>query len=228
MKLLSVLALSATATSVLGASIPVDTRAQKFLIELAPGETRWVTEEEKWELKQKGQDFFDITDEEVGFTAAVAQPAIAYPTSIRHADAVNAMIATLSKENMQRDLTKLSSFHNRYYKSDYGKQSATWLQQQVQAVINSSGASRYGAKVVSVRHNFVQHSIVATIPGRSPEIVVVGAHQDSINQRSPMTGRAPGADDNGSGSVTILEALRGVLQDQTIVQGKAANTIEFH
>lgn len=52
MKLLSVLALSATATSVLGASIPVDTRANKFLVELAPGETRWVTEEEKWELKQ--------------------------------------------------------------------------------------------------------------------------------------------------------------------------------
>lgn len=52
MKLLSVLALSATATSVLGASIPVDARAEKFLIELAPGETRWVTEEEKWELKR--------------------------------------------------------------------------------------------------------------------------------------------------------------------------------
>ncbi|KAM5451776.1 Leucine aminopeptidase 1 [Microsporum audouinii] len=228
MKFISVLALGATATSVLGASIPVDTQVEKFLIELAPGETRWVTEEEKWELKQNGQDFFDITDQDVGFTAAVAQPAVAYPTSIRHADAVNAMIATLSKENMQRDLTKLSSFHNRYYKSDYGKQSATWLQQQVQAAITASGANRYGAKVASFQHNFLQHSIIATIPGRSAEIVVVGAHQDSINGRSPMTGRAPGADDNGSGSVTILEALRGVLQDQTIVQGKAANTIEFH
>lgn len=138
------------------------------------------------------------------------------------------MIATLSKENMKRDLTKLSSFHNRYYKSNYGKQSATWLQQQVQAAINAAGASRYGAKVTSFRHNFAQHSIIATIPGRSSEIVVVGAHQDSINQRNPTTGRAPGADDNGSGSVTILEALRGVLQDQNIVQGKAANTIEFH
>lgn len=27
----------------------------KFLIELAPGETRWVTEDEKWELRRVSQ-----------------------------------------------------------------------------------------------------------------------------------------------------------------------------
>ncbi|KAK2861423.1 Leucine aminopeptidase 1 [Arthroderma sp. PD_2] len=229
MKFLSVLALGATASSVLGASLPVDTQVEKFLVELAPGETRWVTEDEKWELKRNGQDFFDVTDEDTaGFSAAVEQQAIAYPTTIRHSKSVNAMIATLSKENMQRDLTRLSSFHNRYYRSDYGRQSATWLQQQVQTAINASGANRYGAKVVSFRHNFLQHSIIATIPGRSSEIVGVGAHQDSVNGRNPMAGRAPGADDNGSGSVTILEAMRGLLQNPTIAQGRAANTIEFH
>ncbi len=26
--------------------------AEKYLIELAPGETRWVTEDEKWELRR--------------------------------------------------------------------------------------------------------------------------------------------------------------------------------
>ncbi|KAF3480789.1 leucyl aminopeptidase [Arthroderma uncinatum] len=228
MKFLSVLALGATASTVLGASLPVDTSVEKFLVELAPGETRWVTEDEKWELKRNGQDFFDITDEAPGFTASTVQAPVAYPTTIRHSKAVNAMIATLSKENMMRDLTKLSSFHNRYYKSDYGKQSATWLQQQVQAAITASGADKYGAKVASFQNNFLQHSIIATIPGRSAELVIVGAHQDSINGRSPMTGRAPGADDNGSGSVTILEAMRGLLQDPNVVQGKAANTIEFH
>nr|AJD23165.1 leucyl aminopeptidase [Onygena corvina] len=229
MKFLSVLALSATASSVLGASLPVDTKTEKFLIELAPGETRWVTEQEKFELHNQGKGFFDITNEDVSVASlAPVQAAVAYPTTIRHSKAVNAMIATLSKENMNRDLTKLSSFQNRYYKSTYGKQSATWLQEQVQAAIVAAGADKYGAKVASFQNSFTQHSIIATIPGRSAEIVVVGAHQDSINQRSPMTGRAPGADDNGSGSVTILEAMRGLLQDQDIVQGKAANTIEFH
>lgn len=33
--------------------IPVAPKStQKFLIELAPGETRWVTENEKWELRR--------------------------------------------------------------------------------------------------------------------------------------------------------------------------------
>lgn len=29
-----------------------DTPEEQYLIELAPGETRWVTEEEKWELRR--------------------------------------------------------------------------------------------------------------------------------------------------------------------------------
>lgn len=43
-----------------------------------------------------------------------------------------------------------------------------------------------------------------------------------------ITARAPGADDNGSGSVTILEAFRVLLSDSTIASGQAPNTIEFH
>lgn len=61
MKLLAALALAATApTVVLAAVIPqqdplTEQRThhgrEKFLIELAPYKTRWVTEEEKWSLK---------------------------------------------------------------------------------------------------------------------------------------------------------------------------------
>lgn len=47
MKFVALLALSATA---LAASIPSQHEG-KFLIELAPGETRWVTEDQKFELK---------------------------------------------------------------------------------------------------------------------------------------------------------------------------------
>lgn len=32
-----------------------------FLIELTPGETRWVTEDEKWQLRLLGQNFFDVS-----------------------------------------------------------------------------------------------------------------------------------------------------------------------
>lgn len=140
--------------------------------------------------------------------------------------AVNALIAELSKENMERDLTTFSEFHNRYYESQTGVESATWLEKQVQAAIDEAGVE--GATVERVEHNFAQFSIVATVPGQSEEVVVVGAHQDSVNLRDPANGRSPGADDNGSGSVTILEAFRVLLQDEKISQGQAPLTIEFH
>ena len=40
--------------------------------------------------------------------------------------------------------------------------------------------------------------------------------------------RAPGADDDGSGTVTILEAFRALLGSADLVRGKADNTLEFH
>lgn len=73
-----------------------------------------------------------------------------------------------------------------------------------------------------------QNSIIATLPGKSDKTVVIGAHQDSINLFLPSILAAPGADDDGSGTVTILEALRVILQDKGIAQGKAENTLEFH
>lgn len=72
--------------------------------------------------------------------------------------------------------------------------------------------------------------MIATIPGNSRKIIVLGAHQDSINQQGNdvVEDRAPGADDDGSGSITILEAMRVLLSDPDIAAGKAPNTVEFH
>lgn len=42
----------------------------------------------------------------------------------------------------------------------------------------------------------------------SDPITIIGAHIDSLSRYDPFA-RAPGADDDGSGTVTILEACRG-------------------
>jgi Zn-dependent M28 family amino/carboxypeptidase len=39
---------------------------------------------------------------------------------------------------------------------------------------------------------------------------------------------APGADDDGSGTVTILEAFRVLLGSEAVRNGNATNTVEFH
>ena len=58
---------------------------------------------------------------------------------------------------------------------------------------------------------------VATAP-----IAIFGAHQDSVG--STASGRSPGADDDGSGSVSLMEAMRGLIEF-----GYMPNTpLEFH
>jgi len=157
-----------------------------------------------------------------------AQSIIKYPSHLSHNQTVKKLAKDLQKKNMHAHLEHFTSFHTRYYKSDYGVQSATWLYGQVNDTIAASGAAKHGATVEMFPHSWGQFSIIARIPGKSNQTVVVGAHQDSINLFLPSLLAAPGADDDGSGTVTILEALRVLLQDEDIVEGKATNTIEFH
>ena len=138
------------------------------------------------------------------------------------------LIKNLSKSNMQTNLEKFSSFHTRYYKSDYGRESSEWLLENVQIVIKDAGADKHGVYAEHFKHPWGQNSIIATVPGKSNSTVVVGAHQDSINLFLPSIFSAPGADDDGSGTVTILEAFRTLLTSKDIIKGKGENTVEFH
>lgn len=126
---------------------------------------------------------------------------------------------------MQSQLTTFANFQNRYYKSTYGKQSSEWLLQQVQQV--AAASSKVTVRAFS-HPSWTQNSVIATIPGKSTNTIVIGSHQDSVNGASPSSGRAPGADDDGSGTFTILEAMRVLLTDPTVAAGNQPNTIEFH
>ncbi|OXA54365.1 Leucine aminopeptidase A [Folsomia candida] len=76
-----------------------------------------------------------------------------------------------------------SSYFSRYYQSPNGTESQRWLLSQVQdSIANYVG----NATVNEVVHPFgVQNSIIARITGSDPtlrgEIVIIGAHQDSVN-----------------------------------------------
>ncbi|RMZ81402.1 hypothetical protein DV738_g2286, partial [Chaetothyriales sp. CBS 135597] len=201
-----------------------------YLIEISPGETKWVREEEKWELKRNGINFFDITDTGHTFPHVPfsQQASVSYPPKPVYNASVQPLLETIEQKNMRQNLEKFTSFHTRYYKSDYGIQSAEWLFGQVSDIITGAGADKHGVTVSKFPHPWGQFSIIAHIPGKSNSTVVIGAHQDSINLFLPSFFAAPGADDDGSGTVTILEALRVILQSEDIVKGKAENALEFH
>ncbi|KAL8674822.1 MAG: hypothetical protein Q9168_000803 [Polycauliona sp. 1 TL-2023] len=205
---------------------------ERYLIELNPGEKRWIVEDDKWALRRDGVNFMDITGtQDLGQVAAARlspRATVKYPEKPAYNETLAPAFKDLSKKNMRKHLEKFTSFYTRYYKSSYGAESSAWLLDQVKTIIKESGAAKHGAFVKAFPHPWGQNSVIATIPGKSNRTVIIGAHQDSINLFFPALLAAPGADDDGSGTVTILEALRVLLQFEAIVRGNATNTIEFH
>ncbi|KAL6717072.1 Leucine aminopeptidase 1 [Lecanora helva] len=230
------LATTSTASSFLRPGQAVfepDAADADYLIELQPGKIRWVKEDEKWALRREGINFMDITaTAELGSSRslrAMKSNPVTFPKKPAYNASLTPLLNQLTQENMHTNLEKFSSFHTRYYKSSYGADSSAWLLGKVNETIQQSGgAAKHGAFVKSFEHPWGQNSVIATIPGKSEKTVVVGAHQDSINLFLPSVLAAPGADDDGSGTVTILEAFRVLLQSEAVAQGNASNTIEFH
>jgi leucyl aminopeptidase len=180
---------------------------------------------------QEGINFFDITDTpDLGALNSdkYGVRKVEFPSKTAHNETIGPLLKQLEKNNMRKHLETFTAFHTRYYKSTYGAQSSAWLLGQVNDTLAKAGAFDHGASVKAFSHPWGQSSIIATLPGKSNKTVVIGAHQDSINLFLPSILAAPGADDDGSGTVTILEALRVLLKSDDIVKGKAPNTVEFH
>ena len=172
----------------------------------------------------------DITaTQDLGLARALsAQATVTFPSKPSHNATLLPLMKDLSKKQMRKHLETFTAFHTRYYRSESGAQSSAWLFSQVNQTVAASGASEYGAHVDVFPHLWGQASVIATIPGKSNKTVVIGAHQDSINLFLPSILAAPGADDDGSGTVTILEALRVLLQSEDVMKGEMDNTVEFH
>lgn len=176
----------------------------------------------------------DITDHpDLGLLNSLSlspsKPKVTFPPHPTHNATVHPLLETLSASNIRANLEKLTSFYTRYFRSHYGAESSAWLYSRVTSTIANSTHSRStNASARTFPHKWGQSSIVATIPGRTNKTIVVGAHQDSINLFLPSVLAAPGADDDGSGTVTILEAFRALLEHEAIANGSAPNTIEFH
>ena len=181
---------------------------------------------------QDGINFMDITHTpDLGALSAsdVSRDAVVqFPIKPAYNDSLVPLLKELKQKNMHKNLEKFTSFHTRYYRSTYGAESSAWLYSKVNQTIHDSGAGEYGVRVETFEHSWGQNSIIATIPGKSDTTVVIGAHQDSINLFLPSILSAPGADDDGSGTVTILEALRVLLKSEAVIKGNASNTVEFH
>jgi leucyl aminopeptidase len=122
------------------------------------------------------------------------------------------LLAGMNAANMARTITGLSAFPDRFYTSPHGVRVSEWLRQGW-----ASASARHGGVLVEAfaHAGFPQASVIATIAGTdlADEVVVIGAHLDSINTHAmdaPGSAQAPGADDDASGVAGLTEVLRAI------------------
>ncbi|MBK8467416.1 MAG: M20/M25/M40 family metallo-hydrolase [Chloracidobacterium sp.] len=156
-------------------------------------------------------------------TADQLAPSVVY--SIDNQAAVNILHSSARELDNRQVITDLSAFPNRRYNQPSGLESANWIKNkwtQLAAVRgNNLTTVEFYTHDPSVSP---QPSVVLTIRGATlpDEVVVVGAHQDSING-SGSTQPAPGADDDASGIACMTEMIR-VMMSKSF---RPARTVKF-
>lgn len=199
----------------------------------------WTTEWGKHRMLLRGDKFFDVTDmpsdSETGVVSAISVPGRAFPAKMAHGAFLrDTVFGNISIPSVQSTLETFTAFHTRHYRMSSGRESQKWLLGQVEALALAYPHAR--AEVREVKHPWGQNSIILRIPsqdtqrtGKSNEtggrpVVVLGAHQDSTNMIPFLS--APGADDDGSGTATIFEALRVLLASGWVPHGEY--DVEWH
>lgn len=126
---------------------------------------------------------------------------------IRYAQTVNMLLKQLNPQEIWKNLTTLSNFTDRYAGSNNGVAAATWIKNQVEQMAKDNHRTDVTAYFVKTG-GYMQPSVVVKMGESKEPGIVVGAHMDTLES---FWGNMPGADDDGSGTVTTLEVARTLL-----------------
>jgi bacterial leucyl aminopeptidase len=121
---------------------------------------------------------------------------------------VTAQLPQLQASNILSTIEQLASFQNRRHRSAAGVAASDWLFNTWQQI---AGFDSRSLRVRQVSHpSWPQKSVVFEFvgSGNARDIVVLGAHLDSIASGPVETVRAPGADDDASGVASLTEIIR--------------------
>ncbi|KAJ7595113.1 peptidase [Mycena floridula] len=231
----------AIATPLLEHQVPLDTLRQypgfnldlneQRLVQMEAQEPVWMTEWDKIKAKAQGINFFDITDTRDLDSYAQFRASASFPSTVNATEKVYPILKTLKTQGLKENLEKFTSFSD--------------LLSRIDQVTTEFASQSLKKRITHTEfpHAWGQNSIILRIQGSSEtddRVVVVGAHQDSANLGGPFL-PAPGADggllfvlvvfvgspcspDDGSGSVTIFEAYRALLE----ADFAPVRTVEFH
>jgi hypothetical protein len=128
---------------------------------------------------------------------------------------VQQLVDAVSESGFEANLEHLvESFTTRFSPSGPFDEAVAWARSQLDAMGYATTVEPFTFGANETSQNLIAHK-----PGRGTgtrQLVIVCAHMDSINLQGGPEGPAPGADDNGSGFMGLLEMAR-VLKDHPAV-----------
>ncbi|KAK6209000.1 hypothetical protein LQW54_006748 [Pestalotiopsis sp. IQ-011] len=200
----------------------------RLLHVIGEDEPQWMTIGDKMRLRRKGKKFMDVTDYNDMYKEQVnALSGKAKLPDFTNQRLVKPLFPQVSTSKMHDVLKHMTSYYNRYYGGVIGETSAQWLHDQIAEIIAQSPFHTH-ISLEYFTHIFPQPSIIARFEPKvrnwTQPLTILGAHQDSANYLFPLL-PAPGADDDCSGTVSILEAFRVLALSGFIPKD---GPVEFH
>ena len=195
--------------------------AELRTLEIQPGVTIQVPIEHVPKLRYYGLQFLDVTHFPLKSIDKAKENK--FPSQIHHKELIESIFTKVDLEFGLQFLEEASKIFTRYYTSAGGQEIVQLVHSHLDGFRKQIPGS--SLQFYNDSHN-PQSSLVFRIPGKSDERVIVGCHIDSIN--GPRgTLRAPGADDDGTGMLTLLSILHTGVHFPSVLSS-VNRTLEFH
>jgi len=195
-----------------------------------PLNAQWMAPEEVEKLSDTlagphhGVPFMDITEHPEVFPVVESgntSQAIYSANEINHA--MSFIDLSNPEENLQYLTGVVGPLQNRRHNTADGAAAARWIRDIMQGYCDQLDRSGRCSVSTFTSPRTPQLSVILRREGSNNpnrQVVIIGGHLDSI---AGSNVRAPGADDDGSGTVTVMEAARAFLAAGT----DNALTLEF-
>jgi hypothetical protein len=128
----------------------------------------------------------------------------------------DSLIEQVSADRLIRTVRGLAAFHTRNTNSPGLTEACEWAAEQLRFVPGLQvEVMKYTARGNRVPTEKEVVQVVAVLPGRTERRILIGGHIDSLNLREDaVTGRAPGANDDASGTAVSMELARVMAKKQ--------------
>ncbi len=127
---------------------------------------------------------------------------------IQYSKKVLALLAGLNPQSMWSNLTTLTNYNDRYANSDNGVNAANWIKSQLEKIAADNQRDDIKVYTIKTGDHYKQPSVIMKIGTHDKAGVVISAHMDTLNGQFS---KKPGADDDGSGTATVLETARNLI-----------------